>query len=294
MPMVTHEHKGRQRRDSTQARRWRRLAPDSVALAIASPRWLISCFTLRCLHPCSGMDADLQKKMAGKWDPNKAAAVRLWIEAVTKKSLPQDLHEALKSGVALCELVNAIWPGSVKKINQGAMPFVQRENIVAYLSASKGQGLRETDLFVTQGQQPAAVTAARVKVSRVRRCQIALRLIVCSFARSSFAAQTCSRATTWVKLSISCALWVSSRRTKATKVLSSSSQAAQCRSRLREPTSRRRLDRRWTSSLRTSRRPLRPHHLRRWLHDLRLRPLRLLLPRPPREALLSAVDGECR
>ena len=90
--------------------------------------------------------------MAGKFDPNKAAAVRLWIEAVTKKSLPQDLHEALKSGVALCELVNAIWPGSVKKINQGSMPFVQRENIVAYLSASKGQGLRETDLFVTQGQ----------------------------------------------------------------------------------------------------------------------------------------------
>ena len=79
----------------------------------------------RC--PRSGLDHDLQKKMAGKYDPAKAQAVRVWIEAVTKRSLPSDLHEALKSGVVLCELINAIWPGSVKKINQGAMPFVQRE-----------------------------------------------------------------------------------------------------------------------------------------------------------------------
>jgi hypothetical protein len=39
--------------------------------------------------------------------------------------------------------------GSVPKINQGAMPFVQRENIVSFLSACKSKGMRETDLFVT-------------------------------------------------------------------------------------------------------------------------------------------------
>ena len=86
--------------------------------------------------------------MAGKYDSGKASAVKVWIEAVTKRSLSNDLHASLKSGVVLCELINAIWPGSVAKINQGAMPFVQRENVVAYLDAGKKRGLRETDCFV--------------------------------------------------------------------------------------------------------------------------------------------------
>jgi hypothetical protein len=38
--------------------------------------------------------------------------------------------------------------GSVPKINQSAVPFVQRESICAYLSACKSKGMRETDLFV--------------------------------------------------------------------------------------------------------------------------------------------------
>jgi len=39
--------------------------------------------------------------MAGKFDPSKAQAVRVWIEAVTRRSLPQDLHEALKVRLTL-------------------------------------------------------------------------------------------------------------------------------------------------------------------------------------------------
>jgi len=96
-----------------------------------------------------GLDHDIQQKLASKFDSGKADAVRVWIESVTKRSLNRDLHEALKSGVVLCELINGIWPGSVPKINQGSMPFVQRENIVAYLSACKSKGMRETDCFVT-------------------------------------------------------------------------------------------------------------------------------------------------
>lgn len=30
------------------------------------------------------------------------------------------------------------------------MPFVQRENIAAYLAAAKSKGVRETDLFMTE------------------------------------------------------------------------------------------------------------------------------------------------
>jgi hypothetical protein len=98
-----------------------------------------------------GLDHDLQQKMAAKNDPAKAGAVRIWIEAVTKRQLTNDLQASLKSGVVLCELINALYPGAVKKINQGAMPFVQRENIVAYLSACKQYAnMRESDMFVTQ------------------------------------------------------------------------------------------------------------------------------------------------
>jgi hypothetical protein len=65
-----------------------------------------------------GLDHDLQQKMAGKFDQGKANAARVWIEAVTKKQLPADLHAALKSGVVLCELINAIWPGSVSEARE--------------------------------------------------------------------------------------------------------------------------------------------------------------------------------
>ena len=63
---------------------------------------------------------------------------------------PKKNTASLKSGVVLCELINTLFPNSVPKINQGAMPFVQRENIVAYINACKKQGQRETDCFVTQ------------------------------------------------------------------------------------------------------------------------------------------------
>jgi len=57
---------------------------------------------------------------------------------------------SLKSGVILCELINVIWPGTIKSISKSNMPFNQRENIVSYLKACKDKGMRETDLFVTQ------------------------------------------------------------------------------------------------------------------------------------------------
>lgn len=73
-------------------------------------------FDCRCVR--TGLDHDLQLKMASKYDSGKAEAVRVWIEAVTKRSLPKDLHEALKSGVVLCELINGLWPGQFKHEEQ--------------------------------------------------------------------------------------------------------------------------------------------------------------------------------
>ena len=43
--------------------------------------------------------------------------------------------EALKDGTVLCQLINAIKPGSVKKVNKPGMPFRELENISAFLTA---------------------------------------------------------------------------------------------------------------------------------------------------------------
>jgi hypothetical protein len=97
-----------------------------------------------------GMDYELQKKMEAKWDPEKAKNAQTWIETVTKKKFSGSFQDSLKSGALLCELINVIWPGTIKTIQTSSAPFVQRENIVAYLNACKNKGMRETDLFVTQ------------------------------------------------------------------------------------------------------------------------------------------------
>lgn len=97
-----------------------------------------------------GLDYEIQKKFEAKYDPGKERAVINWISQVTHKSFSGDLQSGLKSGVLLCETINAIWPGTIQKINTGNLPFPQRENIVAYLNACKAKGMKEVDLFVTE------------------------------------------------------------------------------------------------------------------------------------------------
>jgi len=100
---------------------------------------------------CMGMDRELQKKMKAKFDPAKAAEAAAWIAELSGMEVDgNDLVGTLKSGQALCKALNAIKPGSVRKINSKAMPFVQRENILNYLNGCKALGMKEIDNFVTQ------------------------------------------------------------------------------------------------------------------------------------------------
>ena len=79
-------------------------------------------------------------------DADKALA---WVSDATGSPVSGDLTEALKSGVALCELANAIQPGSVKCISKSAMPFPQRENINAFVGAARKFGVPDRDNFDT-------------------------------------------------------------------------------------------------------------------------------------------------
>ena len=48
-----------------------------------------------------------------------------WVSNVLEEELPEDLITALRSGVALCRLLNKIFPGSCQKFNNSAIPFMQ-------------------------------------------------------------------------------------------------------------------------------------------------------------------------
>ena len=97
--------------------------------------------------PLYGMDKELADKAAAKFDPKMEREAREWIEAVTGEALEGTLQEALKSGVVLCALVNALKPGVCKKPSTMKMAFQQMENIALYLGACRLLKVDVSNLF---------------------------------------------------------------------------------------------------------------------------------------------------
>ncbi|KAG6930084.1 LIM and calponin homology domains 1, partial [Chelydra serpentina] len=76
------------------------------------------------------------------------AEARLWIEQVTGRSFgDKDFRSGLENGILLCELLNAIKPGLVKKINRLSTPIAGLDNTILFLRGCKELGLKETQLF---------------------------------------------------------------------------------------------------------------------------------------------------
>ncbi|XP_025841839.2 LIM and calponin homology domains-containing protein 1 isoform X19 [Vulpes vulpes] len=59
----------------------------------------------------------------------------------------KDFRTGLENGILLCELLNAIKPGLVKKINRLPTPIAGLDNIILFLRGCKELGLRESQLF---------------------------------------------------------------------------------------------------------------------------------------------------
>lgn len=97
-----------------------------------------------------GLDADLKKTMAQKFDPELDRKVCAWIESVTGESRGQvTTAEWLRNGQVLCALGNAIRPGSIQGVSKTAAPFSQMENIKKFLGMARGLGMAEFSLFST-------------------------------------------------------------------------------------------------------------------------------------------------
>ncbi|XP_031151022.1 calponin-1 [Sander lucioperca] len=97
--------------------------------------------------PAFGLSAEVKSKLAGKYDPQKEEELRLWIQDVTGRRMGDNFMESLKDGVLLCELINVLQPGSVKKINNSSQNWHQLENIGNFVRAITDYGLRLPDIF---------------------------------------------------------------------------------------------------------------------------------------------------
>ncbi|MBN3318129.1 CNN1 protein, partial [Atractosteus spatula] len=86
-------------------------------------------------------------QLAQKYDPQKEEELRLWIEEVTGRRIGDNFMESLKEGVILCELINKLQPGSVKKINNSPQNWHQLENIGNFIKAITDYGVKQHDIF---------------------------------------------------------------------------------------------------------------------------------------------------
>ncbi|KAM3831821.1 LIM and calponin homology domains-containing protein 1 isoform 7-T11 [Vipera latastei] len=76
------------------------------------------------------------------------AEARRWIEQVTGKTFgDKRFRPGLENGILLCELLNSILPGLVKKINRSPTPIAGLDNIAFFLRGCREVGLKESQLF---------------------------------------------------------------------------------------------------------------------------------------------------
>ncbi|KAI3377558.1 hypothetical protein L3Q82_008726 [Scortum barcoo] len=71
-----------------------------------------------------------------------------WIEEVTGKSFGcSDFRAALENGVLLCDLINQLKPGIIKRVNRLSTPIAGLDNVNVFLKACGKLGLNVSQLF---------------------------------------------------------------------------------------------------------------------------------------------------
>jgi len=87
--------------------------------------------------------------MVGR-DPALEKEILDWIEAVLGSPLQKGAFEdVLKDGVVLCNLMNKLQPGSVKKIATSGGSFKLMENVQRFQAAAKAYGVPHEEIFQT-------------------------------------------------------------------------------------------------------------------------------------------------
>ncbi|XP_061098394.1 calponin-3-like [Conger conger] len=97
--------------------------------------------------PAYGLSAEVKSKIAQKYDMQKEEELRFWIEEVTAMPIGENFQKGLKDGIILCELINKLQPGSIKKINHSKLNWHKLENLGNFIKAILAYGLKPNDIF---------------------------------------------------------------------------------------------------------------------------------------------------
>ncbi|KAL5486491.1 hypothetical protein EMCRGX_G018979 [Ephydatia muelleri] len=99
----------------------------------------------------SGINAEVQQKLAATYSLEDEAKARGWLEAIVGESIGQDFWDGLKDGSYLCKVLNKLQPNLVpaKYELPSSQPFKQIEAVGKFLDGCKNYGMSEKDLCVT-------------------------------------------------------------------------------------------------------------------------------------------------
>ncbi|XP_046883378.1 calponin-3-like isoform X2 [Hypomesus transpacificus] len=97
--------------------------------------------------PVYGLTAELRNKIALKYDVQKEEELRFWIEEVTGMPIGDSFQRGLRDGVILCELINKLQPGSVKKIHHTQLNWHKLENLGNFIRSIIRFGVKPHDIF---------------------------------------------------------------------------------------------------------------------------------------------------
>ncbi|XP_034385234.1 LIM domain only protein 7-like isoform X3 [Cyclopterus lumpus] len=95
---------------------------------------------------------------------------RRWIEEVTVKSFGcNDFRAALENGVLLCDLINRLKPGIIRRVNRLSTPIAGLDNVNVFLKACGKVGLNVSQLFHPGDLQDLSTRATLRRDESARR-----------------------------------------------------------------------------------------------------------------------------
>lgn len=103
-------------------------------------------------------------------DPVLEGEILEWIAAMTGKVKPEKVkyEDFLGDGLVLCELINKLRPGSVKKLSKGSGNFAKMENVAAFTKGVTAYGVQKEDMFAS------CDLVERRNIPQVTQCLFAL------------------------------------------------------------------------------------------------------------------------
>ncbi|KAI9467967.1 MAG: calponin homology domain-containing protein [Benjaminiella poitrasii] len=122
----------------------------------------------------NGADLQYDKMKLEQYKIDEEDAIN-YLNTTLDVFLTEPLHQALRDGVLLCNLVNKIQPGTVKQIGYKDLSFVKMDNISRFLQGAKKLGLNNAQLFETidlfEAKDMTAVVHTILSLSRLSEKQ---------------------------------------------------------------------------------------------------------------------------